>query len=323
MEEKLPNFFELVTDDLALVEKTMRDSRGQSHPDLEAALDHLLSSGGKRIRPTLVLLSGKMLNTPPDRLLVMASSIELLHNATLVHDDFIDGALLRRGVPTLSSKWSSGATVLTGDYFFAKAALFAAESGSVDILQIFARALMNIVVGEITQLFGSTGKDLTDNYYDRIKAKTATLFEVACQTPALLAGCTEETVQAMSTFGNDLGIAFQIIDDVMDFVAEAESIGKPVAEDLRNGILTLPAIIYLEENTDHDMLNKILNHEKIAEEIITGLVLAIRQSDAIEKACQAAQEYTHSAINAIDIIPHSKEKDALIELAHYVTARKI
>ena len=192
----------------------MRDVTNGHHPDLGAALDHLLSSGGKRIRPAVALLTGEMLGAERDKVISLAAAIELLHTATLVHDDLIDGALLRRGIPTLNAQWTPGATVLTGDFIFACAAKLAAETKSVDLIHIFAETLATIVNGEITQMFPRLSDDYYQEYLSRIYAKTASLFELATIAPAILSPMGETTTDAAQRFGYGIGMAFQIIDDI-------------------------------------------------------------------------------------------------------------
>ena len=167
------NFFLPIQERLQQVEQVMLSQAEQHHPDLGAALEHLLSSGGKRIRPAVALLTGGMLDGDPDRLVKLGAAIELLHTATLVHDDLIDGALLRRGIVTLNAQWSPAATVLTGDFIFARAAKLAAETDSVPVMRLFAETLATIVNGELTQMFTSRGLASREDYLKRIYAKTA------------------------------------------------------------------------------------------------------------------------------------------------------
>ena len=164
----------------------MRSQAEHQHPDLRAALDHLISSGGKRIRPTVTLLIGRILNGDESRLVTLAAAIELLHTATLVHDDLIDGSLLRRGIPTINSKWSPGATVLTGDFMFARAAKLASDTNSIPVMSLFSKTLATIVNGEITQLFSNRCNINREEYYQRIYAKTASLFEASACCAALI-----------------------------------------------------------------------------------------------------------------------------------------
>ena len=200
------------------VELLMRSQAGNDHhPDLRAALEHLLLAGGKRVRPSIVFLVGNMLNAPHDKLVTLGAAIEMLHTATLVHDDLIDGSLLRRGIPTLNARWSPAATVLTGDFLFGRAAKLAAETDSLALMKLFAETLTIIVNGELTQMFAAKGIIERKNYYSRIYAKTASLFEMSSHAAAIL-GTDDETIRAsMKTFGYEIGMAFQIMDDVLDF----------------------------------------------------------------------------------------------------------
>ncbi len=217
------------------------------HPDLGAAIEHLLSSGGKRIRPAVALLTGSMLGGSVDKLVILGAAIELLHTATLVHDDLIDGAILRRGITTLNAQWMPAATVLTGDFIFARAAKLAAETDSIPVMHLFAETLATIVNGELTQLFSSRGLVSKEDYLLSIHAKTASMFELATAAAALLSPVDNDTVEDLRTFGYDIGMAFQIVDDVLDFTGEQATVGKPVGSDLRQGLITLPALYYFEE----------------------------------------------------------------------------
>ena len=185
-------FFNTVQDRLLLVEEKIRSRADGHNPTLAAALNHLLTSGGKRIRVVVTLIAGKMVQADPDRLITLAAAIEALHTATLVHDDLIDGALIRRGIPTLNAQWSPAATVLTGDFIFAQAAKLAAETNSVPVMRLFSETLATIVNGEITQLFSSKWTANREDYYRRIYAKTASLFETASAAAGLLAPVSDE-----------------------------------------------------------------------------------------------------------------------------------
>ena len=172
------------------------------HAELKTALDHLLSSGGKRIRPAVALLTGGMLGADPDRLITLAAAIELLHTATLVHDDLIDGSLLRRGNPTLNAHWTPAATVLTGDFIFARAAKLAAETDSVEVMRLFSETLSTIVNGEITQMFGGRNSVRREDYFKRIYAKTASMFELATAAAAVLSPLYDEVINAVQKYGH-------------------------------------------------------------------------------------------------------------------------
>ena len=250
-------FFTSVQDQLQFVEQRIREQAGEEqHPDLRSALEHLLAAGGKRIRPTIGLLVGNMLGAPEDKLVTLGASVELLHTATLVHDDLIDGALLRRGMPTLNARWSPAATVLTGDFLFARAAILAAEVNHLPLMKLFSETLATIVNGELTQMFSARGVIDRNNYYNRIYAKTASLFEMSSLAATMVATEDQEVRDSMKAFGYEVGMAFQIVDDILDFTGDQSTVGKPIGSDLLNGLVTLPAIYYAEEHpNDEDVLS--------------------------------------------------------------------
>ncbi len=317
------NFFALVEDRIQLVEARMRDYAEEHHPDLRLILDHLISSGGKRIRPVVALLTGDMLEADPDRIITLAASIEMLHTASLVHDDLIDGSLLRRGIPTLNAKWSPAATVLAGDYIFARAAELASQTNSVAVMQIFAKTLATIVNGEVTQLFTSRGVASRDDYYQRIYAKTASMFVLATRAAAILSHVDEGVINAVHQYGYEVGMAFQIVDDILDFTGEQATVGKPVASDLRQGLVTLPALYYLEANPNDPDMQAVLSGEFHNGERMIRLVESIRASGAIDQAHIEAKAYVARSLQTLDGLPQGEEYQALIEIGSYIVDRKI
>ncbi len=299
----------------------MRMGAGKHNPALDQAIEHLLSSGGKRIRPTIVLLAAGMLGAEPDRAVTLAAAIEMLHTATLVHDDLIDGALLRRGTPTLNARWTPGATVLTGDYVFARAAYLASQTGSLPVMESFARTLMTIVNGEINQLFHTQTGDLRRDYLDRIYSKTASLFELATEGAALLADSDEETRDRLRSIGYQVGVAFQIVDDVLDFTGNEDEVGKPVASDLRQGLITLPCLCYLESNPDDVHVVNAVAGRRLDDESLEQLIVDIRASDAIARSLEEARGFLAAGEASLMQLPETPEREALRELAHYVVER--
>jgi len=320
--DRVELFFEIVQDILQDVDERIGAQADDSHPELKAALEHLLASGGKRMRPTLVLLVGKMFNGDRGQLITLGASVELLHTATLVHDDLIDGSLLRRGNPTLNARWSPAATVLTGDFLFARAARLASELESPSALKIFADTLATIVEGEMTQLFTSRGQANRQNYYQRIYAKTASLFETSAWISATLSGAEEAQQKSMKQFGYELGMAFQIVDDILDFTGEQITVGKPVASDLRQGLVTLPAIYFIEANPHNEDMIKALKMT-CDHHCIERLIKAIRESGAVAQAAEEARGYIQRAIKSLDGMPVCPQKDALIQMAEYIINRKL
>jgi geranylgeranyl pyrophosphate synthase len=317
-------FFTSVQDQLQFVEQRIREQAGENHhPDLRSALEHLLQAGGKRIRPTLGLLVGNMLGAPEEKLITLGASVELLHTATLVHDDLIDGALLRRGMPTLNARWSPAATVLTGDFLFARAAKLAAETDHLPLMKLFAETLATIVNGELTQMFSARGIIERDNYYQRIYAKTASLFEMAALAATMVATEDEDMRGSMKVFGYEVGMAFQIVDDILDFTGEQSAVGKPIGSDLLNGLITLPAIYYAEANPNHEDVLSLPEGGWKDTERVQRLVDNIRQSKAIQQAMDEARQAVSRALKSLDDAPASAEREALENLARFIVHRKI
>lgn len=323
MQPTIATFFDLVRPQLQAVETRMRQSTDAHHPALGTALEHLLASGGKRIRPAVVLLGGALLDAPPDRIVTLAAAIEMLHTATLVHDDLIDGALFRRGIPTLNAQWTSGATVLTGDYVFARAAHLAAQTSSLPVVEAFARTLMTIVNGEISQLFRIQLPQTPEAYQERIYAKTASLFELAAHGPAMLAPASPPDAEAMRRYGYSVGVAFQIVDDVLDFVGQSKDIGKPVGSDLRHGIVTLPIFLFHQLHPDDELARLAIAGEALPDDQVDRLVAAVRASDAIEQSLEEARRMVDQASLALEGLPDRPQRAALLELGRYVVQRSL
>ena len=306
------------------VEELMRLQAHGRHPELQAAFDHLIIAGGKRIRPALVLLIGNMLGADHDRLLTTAAAVEMLHTATLVHDDLIDGALLRRGNPTLNSHWSPAATVLTGDYIFARAAKLAANTDCLPLMKLFAETLAIIVNGELTQLFSSRGNANRENYNQRIYAKTASLFEMSGRAAAMISPVGQGTVEKMQDFGRNIGMAFQILDDILDFTGEQEFVGKPVGSDLLQGLVTLPTLYYIEKYPyDKNVATLLDGNFSTQPGAMVELVQSIRSSECIKLALNDARSLVEGVINILKDMPAGEERQALEELAWYIVDRNL
>jgi geranylgeranyl pyrophosphate synthase len=316
-------FFSPVQTDLQEVDALLRRQADDAHPDLRAAVEHLISSGGKRIRPALGLLTGQMLDGPHDKLVTLAASVELLHTATLVHDDLIDGALLRRGMPTLNARWSSAATILTGDFMFARAAKLAAEADYLPLMKLFAETLAIIVNGELTQLFTARGVISREDYNKRIYAKTASLFEMATRAAAMICPVAESTVEAMRSYGYHLGMAFQIVDDILDFSGDQQAVGKPLGSDLLQGLVTLPAIYYAETHPNDPDVLCLSGGCYSEQERMERLMFSIRESEAVKCALQEAQTFVDKALQAIADLPEGLEREALEGLARFTVSRNL
>lgn len=320
---KVIPILELIREDLERVERKVREVSSIEYEQLRAALDYLLGSGGKRLRPALVLLSSKFYPADAEKVASLAAAVETLHTATLVHDDLIDNAFLRRGNPTLNTLWNSAATVLTGDYLFARAAAFAAETESLGAVSIFAQTLMTICNGELNQIFGSDERQLTrEYYYKRIYSKTASLFAASAEAGALLGEAPQAEAQALRDYGYNLGMAFQIVDDILDFVGDEGDLGKPIGSDLRQGIITLPTIYFLEAHLGGETVTRVLSSRDGGDDEVRAAVEMIKESGAIESSTAEAKSFAARSRDALSILPHNDYRQAMLDLADFVVERR-
>ncbi len=314
----------LVADDLASVEAKLIKKVDNTYAPLADVLSGLVRSGGKRVRPTLVLLAARFF--PPShhkRMISLAAAVEALHTATLVHDDVIDGALMRRGQSTLNAIWTPSSTIMAGDFFFARAASLAAETEHPRIIRLFADTLGVIVDGELRQAFSvrDWGQP-KQGYYDRIYGKTAALFEVATRTAAVLRDAPPESEEALRRYGYHLGMAFQIVDDLLDFVADEKVLGKPAGSDLRSGIITLPVYYFIQQPERRDALVALVDGQNQGEEeVITEVVTMIRNSDAISEAKAEAKRFVDLALEDLSYFSPAPHHTALVDIARYVVDR--
>ena len=317
------NLLDLVRDDLVRVESKMQAiGSGETYAPLAEAFLALLGSGGKRLRPALALAAyGFFAHPASDKAIAVAAAVETLHNATLVHDDLIDNALVRRGITTLNAVWNKGATVLAGDYLFARAAGFAAETEDVRVIQLFAETLRTIVEGELRQLFSSRQwRQQKDAYYPRIFAKTASLFASATRSGAILGGATAEQEQALYDYGHCFGMAFQIVDDILDFAGDEAKLGKPVGGDLRQGIITLPFFYYLHAQPDPTPVIALLEKGDAG---VGEVIAAVRASGAIGQALTEARAFSEQAKAALTGLPESPFRVVLRDLTDSTLDRRV
>jgi geranylgeranyl pyrophosphate synthase len=301
----IPDWRRPVQDEMSMVEDRLVETPHGQHAMLTSTIEGLFNAGGKRVRPALSLLTAKNFDANLDHAVSLAAAVEMLHTATLVHDDLIDGAMLRRGAPTLNSFWSSDVAVLAGDYMFARA----------------AKTLEIILNGEITQKFSKWQID-RDEYEERIYAKTAALFILSCHSAALLGNADKETVGAMIQYGRSIGMAFQIVDDVLDYTGEAEKVGKPIGGDLHQGLFTLPAILFAQANPQDEDLNKILTVKQAEPTLVQRLISKVQNSGTIEASLEIARTRLQDGKNALEYLPPSIYKDSLLTLADQVVNRE-
>lgn len=321
----LSTIYELVQEDLVKVEEQFRlltGTQDTTFPELHRMLGQILL-GGKVIRPVLTLLAGKFYNYNLEKLLPMATATELLHVATLVHDDAIDKASVRRGRPTINEVWGVDKAVILGDYLFAKAGEFAAATGNLRAVKLFAQTLETISSGELKQAFSAFNlKQTFDQYLQRIAGKTASLFAMAAESGAVLSQAPEESVQILKEYGHNLGIAFQIVDDVLDFVGAEEEMGKPVGSDLAQGTITLPSLMLLERYPEDNPVKRLFQDEGARQENIKKAVELVRSSSIVDESYQVASDYCARACQDLDQLPDKPSRQALLALVEYVVKRK-
>jgi geranylgeranyl pyrophosphate synthase len=307
-----------VADDVPLVGERLREIASGHHQLLGDALGHIFGSGGKRIRPALVLLSGKLGVYDRQRLITLAASLEVVHTATLVHDDTIDEALTRRGLPTISAVWDGKVAILIGDFLLALSASLASELDSVRIMKMLSETVMAMSSGELRQYASTSGREIDEaGYFQRIAGKTASLFAMCCEGAGVVGEQSEVRIAALRDFGMNLGIAFQIADDVLDFIGDEQSLGKPAGSDLRNGTITLPVIMLAERLSSDSSLRKDIEAGTNVDRVIE----AVRSSGTLDASLGRASAYSTEALRALEVFPESAAKDALIALSAQVTKR--
>lgn len=302
------------------VEQLLRETPAEVEEPLRSMLRRALS-GGKRLRPALVVLVGRMFASPTAPFHSLAAAVEMLHTATLIHDDLVDEAPLRRGRKTLHTVWPAGATVLAGDYLLARAASLIAELDCPRILRVFAETLCTMCAGEIRQTFATTGRPCREDYYRSIEAKTASLCAAATEMAGVLARAGEPQINALRRFGRELGIAFQIVDDVLDFIGDEARLGKPAGSDLRQGLITLPILCYLERAEDDTPVRAVLSGQR-DEEHVRAAMEAVRSSGAIEASLAEARIHARRSQEALATLPDNAPRQMLCSLAEYVVERR-
>ncbi len=319
---ELSTIYQPIQEDLLKVENELRSVSKVGFPWLSELLDYGLKGGGKGIRPALVLLSGKFYDYNLDCLLPMATAVELLHVATLVHDDAIDKSPVRRSRPTLYKVWGEDKAVLLGDYLFAKAGELTATTQNLRAVKLFAQTLRTISTGELAQIFSAFSLEQTyEQYIQRISHKTAALFNLATESGSVLSGAPEESIRVLKDYGYNLGIAFQIVDDILDFIGTEEGLGKPVGSDLAQGTLTLPAMLLLEHYPENNPVKRLFQNRDKQENIKLAIEL-VRNSSISEECYAVASDYCTEACCNLNLLPDSPSRQALIELADYVITRK-
>ncbi|BBB89852.1 MAG TPA: polyprenyl synthetase family protein [Methylomusa anaerophila] len=317
------NLLKIVEPDLAAVEKEL-SLVIQSPVDLVNEIGlHLVKAGGKRLRPALYLLCAHSGPSERNELIPMAVALELIHMATLVHDDVIDNASLRRGKPTANARWGNHSSVLTGDYLWAKAFSVVATTVDVRKLTILTHVICSMCEGEIIQLQESHNPDRTeDDYRLRVSQKTADFIAACCTLGALSANLSNSEIAAFQEYGYSIGMAFQITDDILDFVASSEQLGKPAGNDLRQGIVTLPIIFALRHSVDRDELRVLIKDENMSYDKVNRGLDIVLATGAIEYCYSEVQRYLETAKSVLP--PHipAGVREALVAIADYIGFRQ-
>lgn len=320
---QLKSLYGSVAEDMILVEDLLESVKQVELAPLKRMLDVALEARGKRLRPALVLLAGSFGDYNLNRLVPLGAAIELLHTASLVHDDVVDGALSRRGRPTSNAIFDNALTVLLGDYMFANAAEMVTRTGSLPVTRLFALALMKMTSGELDQDAAAfdVGKDI-QNYLWRIGGKTAALFANATEGGAALGRCDEQTVEALRQYGYAAGMAFQIVDDILDYTGDEETLGKPAGSDLREGTVTLPGLLLLERYPRENPIKKFFTARRDREARLQEAIAMIRGTEVLEASMDMARDYIRRANEAIDPLPENDAKRSLQEIGEYILTRK-
>jgi octaprenyl-diphosphate synthase len=285
---------------------------------------HLIAGGGKRMRPMLTLACGTLLGYPGTRHHKLAAAVEFIHTATLLHDDVVDGSGMRRGRRTANLIWGNPASVLVGDFLFSRAFELMVEDGSLKVLKILSHASAVIAEGEVEQLTAQRRIDTDeDHYLEIISAKTAALFAAACRVSPVVAEASEDAELALECYGRNLGIAFQLTDDAIDYSSDAATMGKGVGDDFRDGKMTLPVILAYARGSEDDRAfwRAAIGGDRTSDEDLAHATGLLRSTDALADTIERARQYARRAIDALAIFPASKAKSALVEAAEFAVAR--
>ncbi|MHB1126282.1 MAG: polyprenyl synthetase family protein [Bacillota bacterium] len=315
--------FRDIQGDLSRVEEELQKYVEVANPLLAETSTHLLQAGGKRLRPAFALLAGKFHNYSLDRLMPLAMALEIIHMATLVHDDVVDRSMTRRGIPTVMARWGDLTSLYVGDYLFAKSLLLIATYDDPRIASVLSRVSTEMCQGEIQQLVAINDPDQTyRDYFYRIKRKTALLISASCQLGAVAVGAPDPLIRSLRLYGYFLGMAFQITDDILDMVASEAELGKPVGSDFRQGVITLPTIYALDQGANRQRLRELVQRKEKSEEEVREALDLIRASGAVEYSFKLSQRFLEKAKEQLRKVPEVEGKAALTRIADFVGVRR-
>ena len=323
-EPSLEPLMELVAEDMNGVNAVILERMQSKVALIPELAGHLIAGGGKRMRPMLTLACARLLDYPGTRHHKLAAAVEFIHTATLLHDDVVDGSGLRRGKRTANLIWGNPASVLVGDFLFSRAFELMVEDGSLKVLKILSSASNIIAEGEVDQLTAQRRIETDeDHYLQIIAAKTAALFAAACRVSPVVAEASEEAELALECYGRNLGIAFQLSDDVIDYASDEATMGKGVGDDFRDGKMTLPVILsYARGNeADRAFWRSAISGERTSDDDLAQATALLRSTGALADTVERARQYGRRAIDALGPFPASKAKAALVEAAEFAVAR--
>lgn len=316
------DFFQIIKDELDLVESGLYEKVETPVNMLQKASTHLIKAGGKRLRPGFALLAARLYRDRLEEVIPLATALELVHMATLVHDDVIDNSSVRRGVNTVKQGWGNRVSIYAGNFVFARALGIIAGYSRSDIVAVVADASMKICQGEIIQMLSCYNVDLgLKNYLRRIERKTALLISVSCQLGAMICRAPQEEIEALRRYGYDLGMAFQITDDILDYVADEAILGKPTGSDIRQGVITLPALYALHHDDRREELAILLSSPDLCKNNDARIIEIVSESDGIDYAYLITQHYASRAKHHLTFLSDSPVKHTLLELADYILIR--
>ncbi|MCW5316979.1 solanesyl diphosphate synthase [Nostoc sp. KVJ3] len=316
------SLFTPVEADLRLLADNLKQLVGNRHPILFAAAEHLFGAGGKRIRPAIVLLISRatMLEqdiTPRHRRL--AEITEMIHTASLVHDDVVDESDVRRGVPTVHSLFGNRIAILAGDFLFAQSSWYLANLDNLEVVKLLSEVIMDLATGEIQQGLNRFDAGISiETYIEKSYYKTASLIANSSKAAGLLSEVSRETVEHLYSYGRHFGIAFQIVDDILDFTSTTDTLGKPVGSDLKSGNLTAPVLFALAEKPS---LEALIDREFAQEGDLEQALALIQDSQGIQQARELAAQHAKLAIEHLAVLPPSESHQALINIAEYTLSR--
>ncbi len=316
------SFYQVVEADFNNVNNLIKQQLSSNVPLVEKIGDYIISAGGKRLRPLLVLLAGNALGKSDENLCLLAAVIEFLHTSTLLHDDVVDKSDLRRGRATANANWGNAASVLVGDFLYARSFEMMVRLANMPVMQIISQATRVIAEGEVLQLSrvrdASTSEEI---YMQVIRGKTAMLFEASTHSAAALYNTPAEQSEALRLYGDRLGVAFQLVDDLLDYQGDAQSLGKNVGDDLAEGKPTLPLIVTMRNGTQEQatLVRKAI--QKGGTDDFATIRRAVQDSGALDYTARLARDYAQQAINCLEVLPDSIYKQAMLDLASFAVQR--